>query len=388
MPVVSPPNADLIADLATTAHETPVLSAHLRTDPRDPANTRHQPAWHIALRNGLRELQSSLGESGNRDDRLALRELAERLDEELPALPAEERARSLSVFISGDGQLDLRMPSQLPIRDDVVRWDRHPFISPLVDIVDRGRPTGIVLVDGDEVRLLHWEGGVITEPENSHYVMETGDWSRRETYAHANPGRGGQTVGHVDGFVNRLEDHRRRFLGGAAEDVARRLDDLGWERLLVAAAPKTGDPFVEALPIPTRARIAAEVEAQLTPLDAASVADHLEPVLDSAWEVEALSVMRDAVDRAGAGGAGALGTAEVADALVAGQVAHLVYDPSIILDAEALSPPAFAAFDEPPSDLVVERAVERAVETDALVSALRDSDELDAAGGIVATLRY
>ena len=49
-------------------------------------------------------------------------------------------------------------------------------MSPLVDIADRGAPTGIVLVSRDAVRLLQIEQAKPSEPENSTFELELGDW--------------------------------------------------------------------------------------------------------------------------------------------------------------------------------------------------------------------
>ena len=69
-----------------------------------------------------------------------------------------------------------RFTLQLPLRGDRVVWDARPFVSPLVDIADRGAPTGIVLVSGDVVRLLGIEQAEPSEPEDSTFELELGDW--------------------------------------------------------------------------------------------------------------------------------------------------------------------------------------------------------------------
>jgi len=75
-------------------------------------------------------------------------------------------------------------------------WDERPFVSPLVDVVDRGRATGLVLVDGEHVRLLHWEHGRIEEPDNSTWTLSVPEWRSYAAYAAANPSRGQQTATH------------------------------------------------------------------------------------------------------------------------------------------------------------------------------------------------
>lgn len=388
MDAVATPTPDLLHQLATAAPGAGVLSAHLRTDPRDPANTNHQPAWHIALRNGLRAVEAQLEAGDDRDARLAFRGLADRLDAELPDLDPAERGRSVSVFVTADGTLDVRVTLQLPLAADTVRWDRRPFISPLVDVVDHGRATGLVLVDGDEVLLLHWEAGHVTEPDRARYTLELGDWAHRDTARGKDSvSGGGAHVSHGDHFEARVDDHKRRFLHDAAARVAARVDELGWQRLLVATAPGT-DAFVDALPAPTRERITATLDAHLTGEDAGSIAEHFDGPLEEAWRREVDAVVERACSASAGGGAGATGAAEVLGSLAEGRVAHLVYDPALEIPADAVGPMAAAVFADVAPGLVVERAVEHAVETGAAVSAIGDHAGLTEAGGIVATLRY
>lgn len=387
MQAVTTPTPELLKELATAEPGGGVLSAHLRTDPRDPANQAHQPAWHIALRNGLRDIEAALDASGDRDAKLAFRELSEKVDLELPDLEPTERGRSISVFTTPGGELDVRVTLQLPLVTDTVRWDRRPFISPLVDIIDHGRATGLVLVDGDEVALLHWEGGRITEPERSHYELELGDWVTRDSHSHDNRAARGR-ASHGDQFESRVEDHQRKFLHDAAGKVAARLDELGWHRLLVAVAPGISEGFVDALPQQTRERVVTVLDAHLTGADLASIADHVDGALEDAWRGEVDAVVDAARGSSAAGGAGATGAAEVLDALVQGRVAHLVYDPQLQIPASSVGPQVAAVLGDVPEALIVERAVEHAVETDAGVSAIAEHAGLGEAGGIVATLRY
>lgn len=66
---------ELVRELATLQPGGPVLGVHLRTDPRDPANTAVTPKWLVELRNGLREVDNAADEGESRGERLARREL-------------------------------------------------------------------------------------------------------------------------------------------------------------------------------------------------------------------------------------------------------------------------------------------------------------------------
>jgi len=69
------PSMEMVRELATLEPGVPVLSLHIRTDPRDPANTAATPKWLVELRNGLREVADTANEEDPRRQRLARHEL-------------------------------------------------------------------------------------------------------------------------------------------------------------------------------------------------------------------------------------------------------------------------------------------------------------------------
>lgn len=105
---------DLIRDLAVRRPGTPVLSVYVRTDPRDPANTAAVPGWLVELRNGLRGVSREVDEGESRDQRLAVRELRERVERDVLALEPAERGRGLAWLRTADGTLDHRFTLQVP----------------------------------------------------------------------------------------------------------------------------------------------------------------------------------------------------------------------------------------------------------------------------------
>jgi Bacterial archaeo-eukaryotic release factor family 10 len=357
---------------------------YVRTDPRDPANTAHVPAWVVALRNGLRDVGRQV-EVASREQRLAVRALSRRVEAELLELVPAERGRGVAWFLTPDGALDRRISLQL-----APRWDERPFVSPLVDVADRGRAAGLVLVAGERVRLLHWEGGRVREPERSLYELELGDWREYAAYAMANPARAQQTATHEASYEQRVEDWRGRFLRDAAQAVASRLSELGWRRLVVAAEGQVASRFVDALPEQARRLVVARVEANLLGEEPAAVADRLEEELEDAWRRELLARAARAVEAARPDGPGVAGFGPVVEALVQYRVEWLLLDPHCPFDGAGLGPAAAEALGDAAPDLLAERAVELAAAGGAGVSALpvTDSAPLAEAGGIAATLRY
>ncbi|MGH3166785.1 MAG: VLRF1 family aeRF1-type release factor, partial [Trebonia sp.] len=338
-------------------------------------------------RNGLRDVSREADQGESRDQRLALRELRGRVERDVLALDPAERGRGLAWFMTADGALDHRFTLQLPPLRTLVRWDDLPFVSPLVDVADRGRPAGLVLVSGEAVRLLHWQEGRVTEPAQSLYEIELGEWRDYDAYV-GHPGRSPAGM-HVAEFDQRVAEWRQRFLRAAARTVADQVTTLGWHRILLAGERRVTDPFLQDLPEPASGQVAATVEANLLWEEHAAVAERLEGALEEARSQRARALVEDAIQGASAGRAAAIGWPEVMDSLVNHRVGHLIVGADAAPDPVVLDPRTQAALGWPSRQMLVERAVEQAVTSGAEITALpADTPELARAGGAAAILRY
>ncbi len=379
---------DVLRALATADPGQPMLSVYARTDPRDPANTGHSPAWEIALRNGLRAVADRLEAGEDRALRLAFRKLRERVENELVRLDPAQRGRSVAWFVEADGGDSRRLSLQLPVRDDTVVWDRKPFVSPLVDVADRGAATGVVLVGLEQVRLLQVEQGEVAEPEHSSFELTLGDWRPFRGAAGGGPARGRQQVTHQERFEARVEKQRDRLFEAAATATAKRLDALGWERVILVGDHEVAARFREVAPAALDERVATAMDVNLGHEDPAVVAATIEPHLDDLWRREAVDLAERAHARAASGGAASLGPQETLAALAEGRVAHLVLDPDRDFGPAATGPVLDALGG--PVELLGERAVEAAIASGARVTALpaAASERLEEAGGMLGLLRY
>ncbi|HVP02682.1 MAG TPA: VLRF1 family aeRF1-type release factor [Solirubrobacteraceae bacterium] len=380
-------NRDVLRELATAAPERPVLSIYARTDPRDPANTAETPAWDIEVRNGLRAIAERLEAGDDRDARLGFRALRERAEAGLHALTPAERARSVAWFVEADGSTTARYALHLPVRRGAVVWDRKPFVSPLVDVVDRGAPTGIVIVGREHVRLLHLEQGETGEPDAPVYELALGDWRAFGGSAGGSPARGMLTTSHQEHFEARMDEQRDRLYGVAGEATAARLSQLGWERIALVSEGQVAARFRAALPAGLLERIVIDADLNLDHAEPVAIAEALEPRLEDAWREAADRLVAAARERAAAGGHAALGPQAVLEALAEGRVDHLVLDPGHDFGPDVgVVPPTIPG----PPELLGERAVEAAIATGAQVTALAaaDTPALAECGGMAALLRY
>ena len=383
-------SSDDIRRLVTEDLPGPVLSVQLRTDPRDPANTRHVPRWQVALRTALQDITARVEEHAAREERLALRTLQLEVQRELADLPADQRGRGIAWFVSPDRQLDRRFTLQLPPSRDSVRWDARPFISPLVEGVDRGRPVAVVLIAFDSVRLLSWESGRVAEPERSVYDLELGDWRDYAGYVAANPARAQQTVTHVESYDQRVDAWRQRFYKDTGAALASRLRDLGCSRLVLAAERGLAHEFAQVLPGDLAREIIGEPATNLMREDPTGIGERLEPYIQQVWLSAARATVKKTVNAAHAGLPAVLGPDETLQALEAHRVDLLVLDPDYPFSLAQLGPAAVAALRAPRDDMVAECAVELALAAGAEVTAMprAHAEQLDDAGGMAAMLRF
>jgi hypothetical protein len=378
---------ELIRDLALRRPGTPVLSVYVRTDPRDPANTAAVPGWLVELRNSLREVGREVEERESRERRMAVRDLRERVERDVLALAPAERGRGLAWFRTADGSFDYRVTLQLPPLATLARWDDRPYVSPLAEVAGRGRPTGLVLVSAEAVRLLRWQDGRVTEPARSLYEIEPGQWRDYDAYA-GYPGRSPAGL-HVAEFDQRVREWRQRFLRATAQAVGAQVADLGWHRILLAGQPRVTGPFRQQLPERASGQIVATVDVNLIWEDHSAVAERLDDALREASLEQARALADETTRRAYAGGDAAIGWPEVADSLVRHRAGHLIVGAGSVLDPAVLGPQTQAALGWPSPQMLVERAVEQAVISGAEVTVLpAGTPELVRAGGAAAILRY
>lgn len=378
------PTADDLRSLALHELAEPVLSVYARTDARDPANTNHVPGWLIALRNGLRAV-----EDPSRHPELPA--LLERIEREATALAPSERGRSFAWFVTPDGALDRRFPLldrrfplQIPLQDDLVVLDDRPFISPLVEVVDRGSAAQLVLVGSETVRLLRWEQGSISEPEDSTWEMSLGDWRDYQGPAAA----GQHTATHAEHFDARVDESRRKFFDSVGASLASRFEALGDDRVVIAGEGRMTRAFANSLSASARERVIDVIDSNVNDGIPSDVGRVLELLLERHWRQEVIAAAAATAESALGGGSAALGPDETLASLVQARVERLFLDPHFDYAMGDLGPQARQAFDSRDAR-IAEVAVELAIAGGARVTAVDSTVTAVAeAGGMLAQLRY
>ena len=381
---------DGLKDLAQRTDELGVLSVYVNADFKHDPNLQ---AAGIDLKNRFRELQRRVTEEAGEQSRPVAAAL-ERLWPEVESLASPmESGRSRIAFAALGGGWVNRFESAMPVSPRVV-LDDGPFLHPLLEQLDEGRTAGVVIVSADTAQLLEWRLGTL------ELVREL-----EQEYVEAPHERSGQLGGGPPGQYHspkreqqkdRARDRAERFLGEAATVAAGLADQRKWERILVSGGDRWTSPMIERFPQPLRGKVFGDSRV-LTGLDDGSLAATVtELVHDYHNEHERQLVER--VREVGGSGAAVLGLSEVAQALNAGRVDHLVYDPevryvgSVAADGELYGGDEVApgGQERKPEPRLTERLVERALATGARVSPIEGAADgaLQDSGGIAALLRW
>jgi hypothetical protein len=382
---------DGIRDLSLRTDKLGVLSVYINADPRHGPN---RYALAIDLRNRFRQLQRRVAEGGGSE---RSREVAAALERRWPQIEGlagpTASGRSRIAFAALDDDWILHLESAMPVANRVV-LDDAPFIHPLLELLDEGRPAGVVLVSAEEARLLEWRIGALHEVRRIE-----------QQYVQAPHERAGQIGGGPQGQFHtpmreqrqaRESDGMQRFLDHVTTVAAELADERGWERILVSGGQRWTEPTIARLPHALRDKAFADTRV-LNGLDDAALAEAITEWVHqqhTKCERQLLGRVRDA---AGSGVA-ALGLSEVAAALNTGRVAHLVYDPEVRYIGTVGADGAPYGGDEvapngrpgTPEPRLTERLVERAFATGARISPIEGAadSELKDAAGIAALLRW
>ncbi|HET9877254.1 MAG TPA: hypothetical protein VFQ37_16085 [Mycobacterium sp.] len=382
---------DDLLDLAQRTNKLGVLSVYADTDPRQDL---HLQATAIDLRNRFRELQNRVAEDADPDNRRAMAAALDRLWPQVEDLTNPTASgRSRIVFIALEGDWSLQLDSALPVANRLV-LDDGAFIHPLLELLDEGRPAGVVVVSTEDARLLEWRVG-------SAQLL-----SRMERrYIEAPHERAGQIGGGPKGQFNtpmreqrqaREDERVERFLDGVVKLAAELARDRGWERMLVSGGEHWTGPIVARFPDELRDMVCTDTRV-LNGLDDGALATTVTAWAHEQHRERERRLLQQLRDAAGSG-SGVLGLSEVVAALSVGRVAHLVYDPEVRYVGSLGVDGALYGGDEVGADgrpgtvdpRFTERLVERALQTGARISPVEGATraELSDAAGIGALLRW
>src|SRR3984893_2562103 len=199
----------------------PVLTAYLETNPADPRNQRHPPAYLIWLKSQAKDVEDTVPES----ERKTFRGQIQRLEEHLTQYPP--RARSVLIFA---GPKIWHAISLHVEAENELFWGL-PSLSQMLWLMDEHRLCGVVLADRSGAQLFHYWMGEITKDHEARVNIDTSEWRRKDLKPPSQPGIEVIRGSHRDAFERRIEAQVASFYSKEAEHIrvwadARKLDSV------------------------------------------------------------------------------------------------------------------------------------------------------------------
>ena len=348
----------------------------------------------IDIRNRLAELRRNIETQGPPERAAFVRDSLQRLAPEIERLLSPQASGRGRVLFAALSENDVtRFAGQMPVANRVV-LDSTAFIHPLLELLDEGRPAGVVLASQDEARLLEWRLGELRELDRMEPEITEAPYERSGPVGSSPSAR--PDTPKLEQRAAREEVRTLRFLervGGAATALA---GEREWERLLVSGGERLTEPLARALSEQLQDGLIRD-QRVLAGLDRAGLMEAVTEVLTAQHAEHEERLVRDVRAAALGPGNGALGLSDVVGALNEGRVEQLVYDPEVRYQGSIGADGILHAGAErraegtvTPDPRLTERLVERALETAARVIPVEGAAQgvLSEADGIAALLRW
>jgi riboflavin biosynthesis pyrimidine reductase len=369
----------------------PVLSIYVDADSSSDPGLRGAA---VDLRNRLSELERNIEAEGTRERSRLLGEALRRLGPEIDRLTnPREHGRGRALFAPlGDGETS-RYAGQMRVASRVV-LDSSAFVHPLLELIDEGRPAGVVLASKDEARLLEWRLGELRELDRMEPEVTEAPHERAGPVG-SSPAERAQTPKREQ-RATRERARTRRFLDRIGAGAAALAGERGWERLLISGGDRLTEPLAAALAELVEHSLIRDPRVLIT-LEPAALAETVTERLRAEHADRERRLVDEAREAALGQGAAAVGLSDVVGAINEHRVSQLLYDPGVRYTGSVGSDGLLYAGDEhgggtpaAPETRLTERLVERALETGARVIPVEGAARaaLSEADGIAALLRW
>lgn len=343
------------------------------------------------------DLPPSAGMDGQR---LALRELTRRFEDEAPDdVEAIRRfldhehggsGRALVLFSNQQDGLFRSISLAVPLRSRARRLDR-PYLKPLVDLLDSYGHLGVAIVDRQTARFYHLDlGEVVAE-----------DGFEGEPVRRVKSGGGSQDPsrrGGAAGQTRSAEELAERNLRQAATEASKFFKAQGVRRIVVAGTDENQAYFHDALPKAWRSLIIGGFPADMS-AGTTEIAARAMQVASQVDEQHEQKLVERMVTAAAKRQDGVLGLDQTLEAVHAGKVLSLVVGEGYraaglrcgscgYLTTQPLESCPFCGGEMAKITDAVEDAIQAVLDKGGKVEVVHDNVQLEQAGRIGALLRY
>ncbi|HEX7064557.1 MAG TPA: VLRF1 family aeRF1-type release factor [Bacillales bacterium] len=201
-----------------------VFTMYLDTDRSKPDQQNGE--WKIRLKNGLKQLQQYIENSGADDELKQFKTIKEKVQNEIRD-NERDLLRGVILFATADGEI--WFVEKLPISvETAFYWETSPAVSQLESLEKRYPYMGVLLIQKDRAAVLETEMGILEDKNHYTLDLETNDW--RE---HQGPQGDDLTVGgqKKDQFQERVEANRQRWFKNLASKIEKKAGKRNWEQL-------------------------------------------------------------------------------------------------------------------------------------------------------------
>jgi hypothetical protein len=310
-----------------------VVSVYLAFDPADRGG-----AWRTELRNGLDALLEA-AKDAEHDRRVALRAVAKRIADRFDDGDHRPPPRGAAGFIEvaeKGGEEHWWGTGAAPSASACVELGERPALAPLVDLACRGEGRGIAIVSLEQVRLLHFAEGELSEIAHWELEVTSLDWRERKVRSGGGDpsgGRGGPSG--KDEYGDRLDHNRHKFLGEAGGLVGAALEERGIGRALAFGPTVDLESFESGLNAPNL-KLAVAGEADLISTPIGKLGEPVAAAVENADAEREGRLVAATMEEVRGGSRGAAGRNDVAEAVEEGRVERLLLDAALGAPAEGL----------------------------------------------------
>lgn len=143
---------DALLDVAGRTDDIGVVSIYA-----DVSTPAERERTRIDLSNRFRELRGRIAAKGDARSTEIVAGL-DRIQPQIVELTDPESGRSRILFAALGEPWSIRLSGMMPVSNRLV-LDDGPFVHPLLEMLDEGRPAGVVQVTADEVDVHEWRLG-------------------------------------------------------------------------------------------------------------------------------------------------------------------------------------------------------------------------------------
>lgn len=300
-------NKDVKLLLQRPPSEYSVMSVFLDTS----VNSENKRTYHVFLNRQRNRLLESAGQKGKREQE-AMGRAFERLETWL-ADEYHEANKGVAFYtqIGGDWSQGIQFPVT---GTNLLAVDQRPVVAPLVDVLQRHRHHGVVLVDRENLRLLSLEFGaplnehrVRTDPFPAPHDIQSGGWS------------------HAD-YQQRKAEETRHFFKDFAHEVGEFNRRYGPDDFLILGTDENTKRFIEFFPASLKKKVAHRAHLPESGLDGptSDVVAGLRPYLDELPKQSEMAMVEELRDKLRQGRLATAGFSATLERLQNGQVEKLL----------------------------------------------------------------